>query len=243
MGLADALTERGDLETAAGHLETARDLGDAGSLPENRHRWYVAMARLRQARGDLDAAADLLERAEAFYLPGFFPDVRPIPALRARVDIARGRLDLARDWARRYDVTPDAEPSYPTECNHLTLARLLIAEHRVEEARALLDRLLAAAEDGGRDGSVAEILELRALANRAGGGADAPAAAASCDVLSRRELEVLGLLATELTGPEIARRLFVSVNTLRTHTRHIFTKLEVSSRRAAVRRASELGLV
>ena len=61
--------------------------------------------------------------------------------------------------------------------------------------------------------------------------------------LSERELEVLRLLATELTGPEIARQLFVSVNTLRTHTKHIFTKLDVNTRRAAVRRAAELGLL
>ena len=50
---------------------------------------------------------------------------------------------------------------------------------------------------------------------------------------------MLRLLATELSGPEIARQLFVSVNTLRTHTKHIFTKLDVNTRRAAVRRASE----
>ena len=61
--------------------------------------------------------------------------------------------------------------------------------------------------------------------------------------LSERELEVLRLLATELTGPEIAQRLYVSLNTLRTHTRHIFAKLDVNTRRAAVRRAAERGLL
>ena len=64
-----------------------------------------------------------------------------------------------------------------------------------------------------------------------------PAARAD-EALSERELEVLRLLATDLTGPEIAARLFVSVNTLRTHTKHIFTKLDVNTRRAAVRRAA-----
>ena len=54
---------------------------------------------------------------------------------------------------------------------------------------------------------------------------------------------MLRLLATELSGPEIAGQLFVSVNTLRTHTKHIFTKLDVNTRRAAVRRAAELGLL
>ena len=62
------------------------------------------------------------------------------------------------------------------------------------------------------------------------------------DPLSQRELEVLRLLDSELTGPEIARELYVSLNTLRTHTKRIFTKLDVTTRAAAVRRAHERGL-
>ena len=54
---------------------------------------------------------------------------------------------------------------------------------------------------------------------------------------------MLRLLATELSGPEIARDLVVSLNTVRTHTKNIYAKLGVSSRRAAVRRAGELGLL
>ena len=61
--------------------------------------------------------------------------------------------------------------------------------------------------------------------------------------LSERELDVLLLLATDLDGPDIARRLFVSLNTMRTHTRSIYAKLGVNSRRAAVSRAEELGLL
>jgi LuxR family transcriptional regulator, maltose regulon positive regulatory protein len=60
--------------------------------------------------------------------------------------------------------------------------------------------------------------------------------------LSERELEVLKLLRTELNGPEIADQLIVSPNTFRTHTKNIFNKLGVHSRRAAVRRAEELDL-
>jgi LuxR family maltose regulon positive regulatory protein len=61
--------------------------------------------------------------------------------------------------------------------------------------------------------------------------------------LSERELDVLHLLATDLDGPDIARQLFVSVNTMRTHTRSIYAKLGVNSRRAAVSRAEKLGLL
>jgi LuxR family maltose regulon positive regulatory protein len=60
--------------------------------------------------------------------------------------------------------------------------------------------------------------------------------------LSQRELEVLRLLRSELSGPEIAEQLIVSLNTLRTHTKNIFNKLGVKNRRAAVRRAEELQL-
>ena len=61
--------------------------------------------------------------------------------------------------------------------------------------------------------------------------------------LSQRELEVLRLLDGELTGPEIARKLYVTLNTLRTHTKRIFTKLDANTRAVAVQRARERGLL
>ena len=61
--------------------------------------------------------------------------------------------------------------------------------------------------------------------------------------LSERELDVLRLLGTDLSGPDIARQLMVSLNTLRTHTKNIYDKLGVNNRRAAVHRAEELKLL
>ena len=61
--------------------------------------------------------------------------------------------------------------------------------------------------------------------------------------LSEHELEVLRLLRTELNGPEIARKRMVSLSTIRTHTQHIYAKLGVNNRRAAVRVAEELKLL
>jgi len=60
--------------------------------------------------------------------------------------------------------------------------------------------------------------------------------------LSDRELEVLRLLKTELSGPEIADELTIALSTMRTHTQNIYGKLGVDNRRAAVRRAEELNL-
>ncbi|MEL6384637.1 MAG: LuxR C-terminal-related transcriptional regulator, partial [Cyanobacteria bacterium J06626_18] len=59
----------------------------------------------------------------------------------------------------------------------------------------------------------------------------------------QRELDVLRLLNTELSGPEIASELVVALSTVRTHTKRIYSKLNVTNRRAAVKRAAELGLL
>ena len=61
--------------------------------------------------------------------------------------------------------------------------------------------------------------------------------------LSQRELEVLRLFKTELSGPEIARELGIALSTIRTHTDSIYKKLDVNNRRAAVKRAAELNLI
>ena len=61
--------------------------------------------------------------------------------------------------------------------------------------------------------------------------------------LTERETEVLRLLSTSQSLPEIAGRLYISVNTIRTHTKHIYAKLGVHSRIQAVERAGELGLL
>ncbi len=61
--------------------------------------------------------------------------------------------------------------------------------------------------------------------------------------LSERELDVLRLFKTELSGPEIANELMIAVSTVRSHTKSIFGKLDVTNRRAAVKRATELNLI
>jgi len=83
----------------------------------------------------------------------------------------------------------------------------------------------------------------RLLAESGTGGHSPRSGQGLIEPLSERELEVLRLLATDLDGPEIASQLMVSLNTMRTHTRSIYTKHSVNSRRAAVHRAEELQLL
>src|SRR5208282_1598452 len=63
------------------------------------------------------------------------------------------------------------------------------------------------------------------------------------DPLSQAEARVLRLLQTSLSAPEIARELYVSVNTMRTHMRHLYDKLGAHRRLEAIDRARALGLL
>ncbi|MGV8966530.1 MAG: LuxR C-terminal-related transcriptional regulator [Cellulomonas sp.] len=288
VGLSELDYELGDLAAAKERLERAAALGEGASMTESRHRWFSARARVAAAEGDLAEAVALLDEAEARYLPGFVPATRPLAAMKARIWIAHSHVPEAARWARERGVATTDDAAYLSEFDHLTLVRLLLAQHRahpdpgaIDQAVRLLARLREAAEASGRAGSLVEIQLLTALAQDAQGHrqqarqslADArdrspepdgyvrlfldegtplaeltgeptsSAANAWGEPLSERELQVLRLLDSELTGPQIARELFVTLNTLRSHTKRIFTKLEVTSRRAAVSRARERGLL
>ena len=100
---------------------------------------------------------------------------------------------------------------------------------------------------GEPDGYVRVFEETRAMGWSHGdgpsaSGGTAPATHGLVDPLSSRELDVLRYLGSELDGPAIARELAVSLATVRTHTQHIYAKLGVNNRRAAVRRAHQLNL-
>jgi LuxR family maltose regulon positive regulatory protein len=65
----------------------------------------------------------------------------------------------------------------------------------------------------------------------------------SVEPLSRRELQVLKLLNTQMTSAEIAQEIFVSVNTVKTHLKNIYSKLDVHNRKEAVQKATEMHIV
>ena len=159
VGMSEIHRERDDLPAATQHLLRSQELGEHTGLPQNRYRWRVAMARIREAEGDLGGALDLLNEAERLYVGDFFPNVRPVPALRARVWVAQGELGEALGWARERGLSVEDDLSYLREFEHITLARVLLArytgeraERSIHEATRLLERLLRAAEDGEQDG-------------------------------------------------------------------------------------------
>jgi LuxR family maltose regulon positive regulatory protein len=63
------------------------------------------------------------------------------------------------------------------------------------------------------------------------------------DVLSIREIELIKYIASNLSNQEIADKLFISLNTVKTHLKNIFLKLEVDSRSKAVSKVKDMGLI
>jgi LuxR family maltose regulon positive regulatory protein len=247
----------------------------------------------------------------------FSPDVRPVLALKARVWVKQGELEKALTWARQRKLSIEEEPSYLREFELITFVRILLFQYQsdhsislLHDAMGFLERLSKSAEEGGRIGSVIEILVLQALAHQmqenipaaltslkralalaepegyvrmfldeganmaqllreavswgimpnyagrlltafeADQGLDvetphsvSPTLPSLIEPLSQRELEILRLFRTELSGPEIAQELVIALSTVRTHTKSIYSKLNVNSRRAAVKQAIELGLI
>ena len=174
MGLSELHRERGDLEAAREHLLRGEALGEQASLPGYDYLWCVAWARMKEAQGDLDGALDLIHEAERLYFRNPISDLRPIAALKTRVWVAQGRLAEALGWVRERGLSADDALSYLREYEHVTLARVLMARYKsdrveraIHEAMGLLERLLQAAEEGERMGSVIEILVLQALAHQA----------------------------------------------------------------------------
>ena len=166
IGLSEQYRERGEIETATQYLDRSLALGEFAGLPQSRYRWHVAMSRIMESRGDLDGAVGQLDEAERVYTADFFPNVRPIAALRARVWIRQGNVSAAERWAVEHGVAVDDDLDYVHEFAHVTLARLLL-RGSVDGALPLLDRLLHSADEGQRTGSVVEVLLLQALGRHA----------------------------------------------------------------------------
>jgi LuxR family maltose regulon positive regulatory protein len=316
LGMSVLYHEMGDDKAAEQHLQKSHELAGLHRSVDWAYRECIAQARLNESTGDLDAAIDLLDEAKSFYIKTLMPHTRPLDAIKARIYLKQGRLSKAEEWVNKQRLSVDDELIYFREFEHLILARVLLAEYRnrreehvILNVLRLLERLLQAAEDGRRLGSVLQILVTQVIAYQVKG--DTARAYASLErtltlaepegyfrifidegeplqsllsgfrgsiekqshgtkhelsgyvdkllsafaqpkdvqqskliePLSQRELEILRLLRTELSVPEIARELVVAASTVRSHTKSIYSKLGVNNRRAAVNRAAELNLI
>jgi LuxR family maltose regulon positive regulatory protein len=186
-----------------------------------------------------------------------------LPLSQARVHLAQGNPAPALEVLELLRQQAEARGWADERLKALVLEAIALqAQGEREKAAQRLGEALALAEPGGfirifvDEGSPMLAL-LREAATRHSAphyvrqilaafgetGSRPPSTQRLREPLSEREREVLRLLGTELNGPEVARELSVSLNTLRTHTKSIYTKLGVNNREAAVRRAQELDLL
>ncbi len=181
VGLAQVLYEWNDLDGATHHLMQGIHLAEQCGEQEVVLEGYFALARLRQAQGQANAATEVLEQAEAIApRDSRLLDTGHVSSWQARISLAQGDLNAASRWAdsQKSKLSLPAVPDFRFEEPCLTLVRVWIAQGKrrydpserngsLEEAIELLERLLQTAEAEKRVGRVIEILVLRALACQA----------------------------------------------------------------------------
>ena len=320
VGLAGLLYERGELDVALDHAIQGVSLSRHLAFTQPLATGLAILGWIRHAQGDAAGALEAIEEAEGV---GVSPDVvalmNPVPALRARLVLARGLVEDAAHWVRGRGLAIDDGPSYPRELEYLVLGRLLLARQEPDPALRLLRTLHGRASNQRRTNSLIELQALEALALAAGGDESAALATLAdalglaspegyvrvfvdegppmarlvgklvsahrtgrielpggviaddverlqrafntgtgangrpdradaarpdaLDLLTEREVQVLGLIAAGRSNQEIADELVVVLDTVKKHVGHILDKLGAANRTQAVARARVIGLV
>jgi LuxR family transcriptional regulator, maltose regulon positive regulatory protein len=210
-------------------------------------RRYYAMALLAEhhaIRGELDAAERLageaLQVAQAHGL-GEHPPTEQVHVALGATHLARGRLDRAEEELERAVALARRGGDRVEHAHALAwLARVRNDQRDPTGARDALHRARELVPDAGR--SILQI-PVHAVEQRLGRPSRPRATQQTDQSPTDAELRVLRLLQSDLSYREIATELFLSHNTVRTHTRHLRTKLGAASRAEAVTRARELGLL
>jgi LuxR family maltose regulon positive regulatory protein len=213
------------------------------------------------AQGDLPAASLAADGAPGPDVAESFPDYLFLMSAQVRLLLAQGRREEVAERAAALHALASRAGWQSTAIQARALQAL--AAPTPQGALATLVEALAAAEPEGYVRTFVDLGEpMSALLREAASQGiapgyvgkllaafDLPVTARSpveqplVDPLSDRELEVLRLLADRLTYDEIARTLYLSLNTVKTHVKNIYGKLGVNRRRAAAARAKELGLI
>jgi len=240
-GMGELFFEQGDFATAESHFRAGVELGKMWNAWECLLPGMIGLARLHAARGDWQAAYtvldDLLGRTIANTIT-----VRPaIEAERAAFQLQQGDLAAAAQWASTFDADHPTVYRLQWEQNALVAARIWLSMGKRSEAQALLARLRAEAEAAGHHKIVQRIRQI--LQETQSPSISHPKSACLIEQLSEREMEVLRLMAEGLSNPEIARRLYLSPNTLKAHAQNIYLKLDVHNRMEAVNRARKLKIL
>lgn len=216
---------QGDLDAASRWVQD-RGLSIDGELAFSREDENVVLARILLAQGRFEQGLGLLERLlEATENSGRIARVIELLMLQALAHHTRG--DTAQALTALERALSLAKPG--------GYVRIF-----VDEGPPMAHLLRQAASHGISPDYVGKLLVAFEPSDAEG---QPVIAQPLIEPLTRRELEILWLFRTELSGPEIASELVVALSTVRYHTKNIYGKLGVTHRRAAVRRAEELNLL
>ena len=260
------LSDAGEPEAALSVLQVARDeVGDWPLLAPLEDQLLAREALLRAAVGERELGRALLEGAERETTASV-----PVANALARLRLQEGDPGAARDLLAPHlgDGVGLPATAMPVSQRAETwlldaLALDALAEH--DDAARSLERSLDLAEPAGLSRLIVEHGNLvRPLLHRhvrrgtahpaivgealetiehRGGERSRAVAVLLAEPLSEREQAILRYLPTMMSNHEIAGELFVSVNTVKTHLKAIYRKLDASGRREAVQRGRELGLM
>jgi LuxR family maltose regulon positive regulatory protein len=245
------LIARGGAAPALDQLRRLREAGYVDPLPAFlRERLDRVEIRCRLALGDLDGAAHLLESLS--------PTTRDVETV-ARLDLAAGRPDRAAERL----IAARPKPRLRIDIERLLLlsraclqlgdeSRCDVAQQRaVDQGRpdrfvrvfvdegAELAGPLTRISAGSSDPYVTELLAHTDRRPPRSGGAPAPV----LEPFTERERELLGYLPSHLSQHEIAGVMYISLNTVKTHTKAVYRKLGATSRSEAVDAARAHGLL
>jgi LuxR family maltose regulon positive regulatory protein len=243
--LAHALFFAGELDESRRIAVQAIERPDAPDRPEGYVVSLGLLALLDAEQGRTEAAEAWASQAITFARTSFHADSWRVSLAHLGLALAcaaNGRLDEAeREALRGERLRRSPQPTVGHAHALLVLAKVRAARSRLEGAATTLKRarrMIAEFPDPGRLPAIAATVEEDLTTARAAAGngrvVERPTAA---------ELAVLQCLATGLSRREIGAKLYISLNTVKTHTRELYRKLGASSRADAVAQAEALGLL
>lgn len=166
IGIGEIYYQRNDLDNAMVHVTEALNLSRQGHDTMIIHDVHALLARLHQARGDIDGALDAIAQAEELLasVDDAAPFLASLATCRTQALLAQGNVQAANRWAQEYGTERALYSTEAERFQQLTLAETALAQFRAEEALELLAPLLSMAEPKELNDTIIRTLILQALA-------------------------------------------------------------------------------